>query len=127
MGLEILSDLSEILPYPIPDFPLYAGIGKLANQNQYTVGCHFHPDFEFNLVLEGVMDYFINGENVHLGTGDGIFVNSQRLHYNYSRELTPCKYLVITVSPSLLPTRNSLRWNSLCPAKQPLNAVIMCC
>lgn len=103
MGLEILSDLSEILPYPIPDFPLYAGIGKLANQNQYTVGCHFHPDFEFNLVLEGVMDYFINGENVHLGTGDGIFVNSQRLHYNYSRELTPCKYLVITVSPSLLP------------------------
>ena len=82
MGLEILSDLSEILPYPIPDFPLYAGIGKLANQNQYTVGCHFHPDFEFNLVLEGVMDYFINGENVHLGTGDGIFVNSQRLHYN---------------------------------------------
>ena len=54
MGLEILSDLSEILPYPIPDFPLYAGIGKLANQNQYTVGCHFHPDFEFNLVLEGV-------------------------------------------------------------------------
>lgn len=103
MGLEILSDLSKILPYPIPDFPLYAGIGKLAAQNQYTVGCHFHPDFEFSLVLEGVMDYFINGENVHLGTGDGIFVNSQRLHYNYSRNLTPCRYLVITVSPTLFP------------------------
>lgn len=28
MGLEILSDLSEILPYPIPDFPLYAESGN---------------------------------------------------------------------------------------------------
>lgn len=103
MGLEILSDLWEIIPYPIPDFPLYAGIGHLGIQNQYAVGCHFHPDFEFNMVLEGAMDYFINGENIHLNEGDGIFVNSHRLHYNYSQQQIPAKYLVITLSPRLFP------------------------
>lgn len=103
MGLEILSDFSEILPYPIPDFPLFAGFGYLEAKNQYAVGCHLHPDFEFSLVLLGSMDYFINGENVHLNEGDGVFVNSQRLHYNYSREQTVTKYLVITLSPELFP------------------------
>lgn len=103
MELEVLSDLSEVLPYPIPDFPLYAGIGKLEAFNQYAVSCHWHPDFEFNLVLEGGMDYFVNGENIHLSAGDGIFVNSRRLHYNYSHEKLPCRYLVITVSPELFP------------------------
>ncbi len=37
MGLEVLSDLSEILPYPIPNFPLFAGIGRLGSFNQYTL------------------------------------------------------------------------------------------
>lgn len=105
MGLEVLSDFSEIIPYPIPDFPLYAGIGKLEEVNQYSVCSHWHPDFEFSYVLEGSMDYFINGEEVQLREGDGIFVNSKRLHYNYSRENTVCKYLVLTVSPRLLPEK----------------------
>ena len=103
MQLEVLSDFSEIIPYPIPDFPLFAGYGTLEAQNQYTVNCHWHNDFEFNLVLKGSMDYFINGEDVHLDEGDGIFVNSRRMHYNYSRDKSPCKYLVITISPDLLP------------------------
>lgn len=103
MNLEILSDLSEIIQYSIADFPLFVGIGYLKSQNQYTVGCHFHSDFEFNLVLEGKMDYFINGESVHLNEGDGIFVNSHRLHYNFSKYKTPTKYLVITISPKLFP------------------------
>lgn len=101
--LDILSDLSEVVHYPVPDFPLFAGYGYLNRQNQYGVGCHSHPDFEFNLVLEGSMDYFVNGETVHLEPGEGIFVNSQRLHYNYSQAHRPAKYLVLTVSPELFP------------------------
>lgn len=105
MGLEVLSDFSEIIPYPIPDFPLYAGIGRLEEVNQYSVCSHWHPDFEFSYVLEGDMDYFINGEELHLREGDGIFVNSRRLHYNYSRKNAVCKYLVLTVSPHLFPEK----------------------
>lgn len=108
MPLEILSDLLEIIHYPIADFPLFAGIGKLSDYNQYTVGCHWHKDFEFNLVLEGTMDYYVNGEVIHLETGDGIFVNSKRLHYNYSGSKTNCKYLVLTISPDLFPNQNPI-------------------
>ncbi|CAK7035796.1 MAG: HTH-type transcriptional activator RhaS [Bacteroides rodentium] len=104
MGLEVLSDFSEVIPYPVPDLPLYAGIGRLGEHNRYTVSRHFHPDFEFSLVLDGTMDYFVNGKDIHLQTGDGIFVNSRRLHYNYSGDRTPCRYLVITLSPVLFPT-----------------------
>lgn len=103
MELEVLSDFSEILPYPFPGFPLYAGIGRLESYNHYAVSLHFHPDFEFSLVLEGGMDYFVNGKNIHLREGDGIFVNSRRMHYNYSGGKIPCRYLVITISPELFP------------------------
>lgn len=97
--LDVLSDLSEVIKYIIPDFPMYANIGYLQYFYKYAVSCHWHPDLELSLVLEGSMDYFINGETVHIKAGQGIFINGRRLHYNYSRTETSCKYLVVTINP----------------------------
>lgn len=100
--LEVFSDLSERLHYNLADFPLYVRTGTLRQFNQYAAACHWHPDLEFILVLVGQMEYFVNGQTVHLDKGNGIFVNSKRLHYGFSSDTTDCSYIVVAVHPALL-------------------------
>lgn len=98
---QLEPDLSEIIPYNLPDFPLYTGRGAIQNFENRTAACHWHRDLEFILALDGYMDYFINGNIVHLGPNEGVFVNSRRLHYGFSAENADCAYLVVTISPAL--------------------------
>jgi AraC-type DNA-binding domain-containing proteins len=101
-ALEVFSDLSEKLHYNLPDFPLYVRKGTLRQFDRHAAACHWHPDLEFISVLDGSMEYFVNGQTVHIDTGTGIFVNSKRLHYGFSNNMTDCSYLVVTVHPALL-------------------------
>lgn len=101
-ALEVFSDLSERLNYNLPDFPLYVRRGELMQFDRCAAACHWHTDLEFIFVLDGRMEYDVNGETVRLIKGQGIFVNSKRLHYGFSSEFEDCSFLVATVHPSLL-------------------------
>ncbi len=101
-ALEIFSDLSERLNYNLPNFPLYVRKSTLHQFERYAAACHWHPDLEFILVLNGSMEYFVSGQTVHLDVGNGIFVNSKRLHYGFSIDNTDCTYIVGAVHPALL-------------------------
>jgi AraC-like DNA-binding protein len=90
------------LNYNLPGLPLYARKGQLRHFVNYAAACHWHPDLEFILVLEGSMDYFVNGQTFHIGQGNGIFVNSNRLHYGFSEEMTDCSFMVVVIHPSLI-------------------------
>ncbi len=39
-------------------------------------------------VLDGEMNYSINGERISIKEGEGVFVNSRQLHYGYSETQT---------------------------------------
>ncbi|WP_438349153.1 AraC family transcriptional regulator [Paenibacillus sp. FA6] len=100
--LEVFSDLSERLNYNLPDFPLYVRKGSLHQFDRFAAAYHWHPDLEFILVIDGSMEYFVNGQTIHLDTGNGIFVNSKRLHYGFSADKTDCSYIVVVIHPTLL-------------------------
>ncbi|MGU3470984.1 AraC family transcriptional regulator [Paenibacillus sp. D51F] len=100
--LVLFSDLSERLNYNLSNFQLYVRKGTLHQFDKYAAPCHWHPDLELILVLEGSMDYFVNGVTVHIDKGSGIFVNSERLHYGYSANMTDCTYIVVAIHPSLV-------------------------
>jgi AraC-like DNA-binding protein len=100
--LEVFSDLSEELNYNLPDFPLYVRKGALNHFDNNAAACHWHPDLEFILVLDGEMEYFINGEIVRIERGNGIFVNSKRMHYGFSSKKLDCTFIVVVIHPSLL-------------------------
>jgi len=102
LALEVFSDLSERLDYNILNFPVYVRKGTLIQFDRYTAACHWHPDLEFILVLDGSMEYFVNGQTVHLDKGNGIFINSKRLHYGFSNNEFDCSYIVVAVHPVLL-------------------------
>ncbi|MFC3746951.1 helix-turn-helix domain-containing protein [Paenibacillus sp. GCM10012306] len=106
--LEVFSDLSERLNYNLSDLPLYVRKGNLQQFHNYSATAHWHPDVEFILVLEGTMDYFVNGKTVRIEQGNGIFVNSNRLHCGFSENRTDCKYIVVVIHPSLLGESTSL-------------------
>ena len=50
------------------------------------------------------MEYNVNGEVVKIQEGEGIFINTRQLHYNYSQSKKDCRYLCVLVHPMLLCT-----------------------
>ncbi|MDR1231423.1 MAG: AraC family transcriptional regulator, partial [Spirochaetaceae bacterium] len=60
---------------------------------------------EFIVVLEGEMTYHVNDQVYPLGEGDGIFVNTNRLHFGAAEEPDrprECVFLCLLLHPSLL-------------------------
>jgi AraC family transcriptional regulator, melibiose operon regulatory protein len=104
--LEVFSDLSERLNYNLPDFPLYVRKGALRQFYRYTAECHWHSDLEFIYVLDGSMEYFVNGQTAQIYKENGIFVNSKRLHYGFSTNQTDCSFIVVAIHPTLLGEAN---------------------
>lgn len=79
-------DRSEKVIYDKPDYPVYIRKGVLSSYPDYRAESHWHDDVEFILILEGSMQYNVNGEIVTLKTGEGIFVNTRQLHFGYSKD-----------------------------------------
>lgn len=101
-ALEIFSDSSERINYNLPDFPLYVRKGRLLHFDKYVAPSHWHSDLEFILVLDGRMEYYVNGQTVSIEKGNGIFVNSKRMHYGYSNNMNDCHFIVVVIHPILL-------------------------
>jgi AraC-like DNA-binding protein len=100
--LEVFSDLSERLNYNLSNFPLYVRKGKLAQFDRYAAACHWHSDLEFILILDGTMEYFVNGQTVSIDCGNGLFINRKRLHYGFSTDRNDCTFIVVAIHPVLL-------------------------
>ena len=65
--------------------------------NAHTVYKNTHPGQEFNLVLEGAMDLFINGKTITLEEGDSIYFDSSKPHGMLAKGDRPVKFLAFTV------------------------------
>ena len=100
--LNISDNMSEIVEYDTPYLPICTKQAVLSSFYNRSASCHWHNDLEFILILNGSMNYFVDGENYTLQKGEGIFVNSNRLHYGYANENDDCNFLVLLISPSLL-------------------------
>jgi hypothetical protein len=103
--LQVRDDLSEDVSYTSSHLPIRSVVGKLSYFLMYTADCHWHRDLEFIVVLEGEMTYHVNDREYSLRKGDGIFVNTNRLHFGAAGELggaTECVFLCLLLHPSLL-------------------------
>lgn len=98
--LNVLSDLSERLEYNLTGFPVYVKKDELSRYG-YEALCHWHPDLEFVYIVDGTMDYFVNGEKVRIRQGQGLFVNSRRLHYGFSEQKEDCTFIALVIHPAL--------------------------
>ncbi|MBS5063829.1 MAG: AraC family transcriptional regulator [Hungatella hathewayi] len=102
LRIDTMPDQYEIIHYDTPGIPLYIRKGNLFDYPGRRAPCHWHDDIELILLLDGEMNYYVNGENIELGTGEGIFVNSRVMHYGYAARNENCSFLCILFHPSLL-------------------------
>lgn len=102
MQLTVRKDQSEHFLYNTPGFPVYLGQGHISDFPNYTALCHWHDDVEFSVMLSGGADYNINGEIVRVEAGEGIFINTRQLHYNFSQDRQDCEYFCVLMHPMLL-------------------------
>lgn len=84
MQLTVRKAQSEQFLYNCAKFPSFFGHGHTSVFPNHTALAHWHDDIEFSIVLSGRMDYNVNGEFFRLNQGDGIFVNTRQIHYNFS-------------------------------------------
>ncbi|MBT1182372.1 AraC family transcriptional regulator [Bifidobacterium sp. CP2] len=100
--ISLLSDLSERVPYAVPGLPIYASCDALSIFADYRCACHWHRDLEFVRVVSGEMRYFVNGRVTLLRPGEGMVVNSSRLHYGFSPERRDARFSCAVIGPSLV-------------------------
>ncbi|WP_165777171.1 AraC family transcriptional regulator [Bifidobacterium primatium] len=96
--LTIFSDLSERPQYNLPGLPLYGRRDDLRRFG-YRIVCHWHRDFEFIHVVAGETMLVVNGETRRMRAGEGVFINSRRLHYLFSDERKDCRFVTAMVDP----------------------------
>lgn len=100
--LDTMSDHSEIVHYDTPGIPLYIQKGILSEYTGKRAQCHWHDDIELILILDGSMNYYVNGITTELKKEEGIFINTREMHYGYSASHADCTFLCILFHPSLL-------------------------
>lgn len=90
--MDIMQDNSEIVHYEQIDIPIYIKTAKLSEFPNMQALCHWHDDIEFTRVLNGRMNYFVNGKRIELKQNDCIMINARQMHYGYSFCKQECEY-----------------------------------
>ena len=102
LSVDMKDDRSEIVHYDYEEYPIYIRKALLSSYENFEAPLHWHDDIEFILVLQGEMDYNINGEIVTIKQGNGIFVNSKQLHCGFSKSKSECEFICILIHPIML-------------------------
>ena len=113
--IELRDNRSEMIHYDGPDYPICIRRGVLSQYPNYAAPCHWHNDIELIAVLEGEMDYNVNGEITTLRKGEGIFVNSQQMHFGFSDSKTECCFICVILHPMLLCAAPACEQNFVLP------------
>lgn len=99
VDVDVREDGSERVRYDLPGRFSYVRRGRLSRFPQMRATCHWHDDLEFVLVLSGRMKYYVDGERMTLAPGEGLFINSRRLHYGESADGGDCDFICVLLHP----------------------------
>ncbi len=119
--VDMKDDRSEIVHYDFADYPIYVRKAQLSSYANFEAPPHWHDDLEFLAVLQGEMQYNINGEIVTIRQNEGIFVNAGQLHYGFSKQKTECTFLCILIHPLLLCISRTFEQDFVLPLLQNPN------
>ena len=104
-------DYSENVNYTSKGLPILTSDEHLSELATYRELMHWHPDYEFLLVKDGILDFDVNGKILHIKPNQGLFVNSERMHFGYSEEKKEVLFELVIISPKMI--RNTINSNIL--------------
>lgn len=78
--LQLKDNLYELIEYNSPTTPIKASYSYLSLYPNGILPAHWHKELECIVVLSGSMNYYVNNNTYTLHAGDGIIINTNRLH-----------------------------------------------
>ena len=111
--LEIMGGNSEVVHYERQGLPPYIRTADLEQFTGKRAACHWHDDLEWIHILDGTMNYSVNGRKLPLKVGDSLLVNGRQMHYGYGEG--GCRFLCILFHPSLFGDNQVLRQEYIRP------------
>ena len=99
---SVQEDGSQVFLYRTPGFFSYINKSTYPENNCFCVTDHWHDEIEFVYCTDGSMQYHVEGETIALKAGQGLFVNSRRLHVAASDNEKPCSFINVIIHPMLL-------------------------
>ena len=103
------------------DYPVKIRRDRLSLYPNYEMGSHWHDDVELLLIHRGRMQCFVNGENIELSEGEGIFINSKQVHDVQSMGRMECEYILVRFHPILLCATKSIENQFVLPVIENSN------
>ena len=79
--------LREIKMHGTAGFPLGVYLDDFSDFENGYICWHWHEEVQFTVILEGEFVCQVESEEIHLGEGDTVFINSGRLH-----QIKPCRH-----------------------------------
>lgn len=106
--LKLLEDNSEVIQSYLPYTRIGIQCNKLSYFDEMRALCHWHEDIELTKIIDGEMNYYVNGKTYLLKKGDGILINAKAMHYGYSSSGKDCDFICVLISPSILGENTAL-------------------
>lgn len=100
--LEVNKDRSENVRYSYTDIPIGFFDGRHSKYANNSMPAHWHEDIEMFVPKSGQVEYNINGNRVVVSPGEGIIVNSRRIHSSTTPEMQDCYYNLLIFHPMVL-------------------------
>ena len=97
---SISEDQSQRVKYDNPLFQCVAKQSLYSSGIPYSIPEHWHEDLEYLVVLDGKLHYTVEGESFILNKGEGVLVNSKRIHANSSPQDEYCLFCYVIIHPS---------------------------
>ncbi len=98
----VRADGSEIVQYTCKNIPVYVKYGRLSYYPRRSEIAHWHNDLELLVILDGEMNFNVDGNIVKLKKNSGIFVNSKHIHYGFSEENRECAWVCMLIDAERL-------------------------
>ena len=115
ISVDLKDDRSEIVHYDFEEYPIYIRKSMLSSYHNFEAPPHWHDDIELITVLQGEMEYNVNGEIITIQQDEGIFINSRQLHYGFSKTKEECEFLCILIHPIMLCSTQDLEQKYVIP------------
>lgn len=100
--LEVNLDRSETVRYSYTDIPIGFFNGRHSKYANNSMPAHWHEDIEMFVPNEGEVEYNINGKLVKVSPGQGLLINSRRIHSSSGKNLPDCYYNLLIFHPMVL-------------------------
>ena len=114
--VKVLTDRSEVVDYDESGIRLYLQTHKLSEYEGMRSYPHWHEEIEFMYILDGMLDYHVNGKVLRLTANSCTIINSRQINHSTHVDGRDCTFVCFLIHPALLAPAGKIWDRTVAPA-----------